>query len=54
MTVGLTKFRNDQAFENLRKHVGRRIGVLSIEEMHKAITESPKSSKCIIFRVQHV
>lgn len=42
MAVGHTRFRPDRGFGNIRKHVGRRLDVINVEEMHKAISESSK------------
>lgn len=54
MTVGHTKFRPDEGFGHIRKHVGRRVDVMSMTGMQRAIKESAVSSRCVSFPVDEL
>lgn len=49
MTVGLTKFRPEEAFGQIRRDVSRWVDVFSLEELSTAINNSSVFNRCVQF-----
>lgn len=54
MEVGHTKFRPDEGFGCIRRHVENKCNILSMSEMVEAVKESAVSSQCVLFPVNEI
>lgn len=54
MSVVHTKFRPDEGFRNISKHVGSRVDVLCMEDMINSINKSADSNVAVIFPLEQV
>lgn len=54
MTVGHTKFWPDEGFGHIRRYVGRRVDVFSMDGLSTAIENSSSANACVQFPLQDI